>query len=430
MQPAMVIEVQAPGPEIRRRFLHWASRQPLCVFLDSCGTDIDRHGTYEWIAAVARTEFGARIQSLPALRSAMDAQPFGWLFGAFSYDLKNTLEPKLHTQGPARLETPELDFFRPEIVVAQVKGSKDWVFECGFSVALWQEILAEQPKGTSIDGYEGFRSNFSRETYLAAIDQIRELIAAGDSYELNLAQHFVAEGRISNPVAFWEELIGVSPSPFAGFARWGERFLLSASPERFLRLRSGMLMTQPIKGTIARNPDPALDSKAAAELRNNPKEQAENVMIVDLSRNDLHRVCETGSVGVPNLFEIQSFPQVHHLVSTISGRKRLDVHPLEAFCTAFPPGSMTGAPKIRTCELIDEIERSARGLYAGSLGYFAPGGDFDFNVIIRSLVHDRAAGLLSYHVGGAITWDSESNAEYEETLVKARGIAQVMSRRA
>ncbi|MBP6640592.1 MAG: chorismate-binding protein, partial [Bacteroidia bacterium] len=165
------------------------------------------------------------------------------------------------------------------------------------------------------------------------------------------------------------------------------------------------------------------DAQMAFHLRNSIKEQAENVMIVDLSRNDLHRSCQVGTVEVPHLFEVQTFPQVHHLVSTITGRKRLDVSAVQAIRNTFPPGSMTGAPKVRACELIAQYERLSRGVYSGSLGYFAANGDFDWNVVIRSLVYDANSGQMSYHVGGAITWDSDPAAEYAETLLKAKAIA-------
>jgi para-aminobenzoate synthetase component 1 len=207
--------------------------------------------------------------------------------------------------------------------------------------------------------------------------------------------------------------------PFAAYIRLRDWHLISASPERFLRRQGDLLVSQPIKGTAPRGATPAEDKTLAWQLRHSLKEQAENVMIVDLTRNDLNRCCETDSVRVPHLFEIQTFPTLHQMVSTITGRLRPGLGWQEILAMTFPPGSMTGAPKVRVMELIDAFEPGARGVYAGSVGYVTPAGDFDTNVIIRTLVYDRAAGHLCYQVGGAITYDSDPAQEYAETQVKA-----------
>jgi para-aminobenzoate synthetase component 1 len=193
-----------------------------------------------------------------------------------------------------------------------------------------------------------------------------------------------------------------------------------------LALRGHTLVTQPIKGTRKRGITSEEDAALKQELFESEKERAENVMIVDLARNDLYRSSEVNSVEVPHLFEVKSFPQVHHLVSTITGRKRPDLTAWEVIGHAFPPGSMTGAPKVSACDWIDHYERSRRGIYAGSIGYFSPTGDFDLNVVIRTLIYQADSQVLSYHVGGAITYDSDPEAEYEETLVKAKAIAQLL----
>jgi len=220
-------------------------------------------------------------------------------------------------------------------------------------------------------------------------------------------------------------LTGVSPVPFASYLRWQDCYLICASPERFLQLRGDQLCSQPIKGTAPRGMTSAADAAHRAYLAHSEKEQAENVMIVDLTRNDLHRSCRTGTVTVPQLFEIQVFPQVFQLVSTVVGQKRPELSVPQVLANTFPPGSMTGAPKVMTLGMIDRYEPLGRGLYAGSVGYFAPGGDFDFNVVIRSLIYDAREQLLSYHVGGAITYDSDPQREYEETLIKARAIRKL-----
>jgi para-aminobenzoate synthetase component I len=425
--------VEGTQPEdARRRLLHWAAAHDYCAFYDSCATDIDRYGDYAYLLGVSILPNPATCTDRSTLQTQLALDPLAWWMGAFSYDYKNVLEPRLHSTHASVVAVPALWFFRADVVIACRRGSARVEVLLGDAALLRPMIEAASPPATATSdmaGFilaQGFESQFSEADYLAAVGAVRKHIHEGDTYELNLSQNYLAQGRIASPATLWERLIAWSPAPFAGFARWRDTYLLCASPERFLRLQDGELVTQPIKGTAPRQADPVADAAAALQLRSSIKERAENVMIVDLSRNDLHRVCETGSVQVPHLFEVQAFPQVHHLVSTVTGRKRADVSPLAALEAAFPPGSMTGAPKVRTCELIDELERSSRGLYAGALGYFAPNQNFDFNVVIRSLVYDGANGRLSYHVGGAITWDSDPAAEYAETLVKARSLAGIL----
>lgn len=409
----------------QQSLLAHASCFPYCAVYDSCHTDIDRYGDYEFLMGLALPSAEV-CRTRVELEAALAAEPDAWWMGAFSYDYKNALEPKLHSDHAAVVPFPELYFFKPLCVVGLKRGNKQIRLLYGSGMPVEGAHLAELPDDPGLILEEDFQSQFSKEDYIAAVEAVRAYIREGETYELNLSQNYHAKGRIGSPAALWRRLTQWSPAPFAGFARWKDTYLLSASPERFLRLSDGELLTQPIKGTAARQADALADAAAAAQLQASTKERAENVMIVDLSRNDLHRVCETGSVRVPHLFEVQAFPQVHHLVSSITGQKRADVSPLAALEAAFPPGSMTGAPKLRTCELIERLERSARGMYAGAFGYFAPGGKFDFNVVIRSLVYSAETGRMSYHVGGAITWDSDAEAEYEETLVKARALAGIL----
>lgn len=390
---------------------------------------MDRFGEYELLIAVADSNANV-YHKLPEIEAALEGNSHSWYFGGLSYDLKNEMEERLQTTGKATIPFPEIGFFEAQIVIAQLKGAGEFEVLKGNSKALPTEIEATEPGDPGVHGFDGFFSNFSQSRYLETINRLREHIRDGDCYEINLTQNFTASGRIDYPMALWEALTALSPVPFAGFGRWNDLHLLCASPERFLQLRGNRLLTQPIKGTASRGHRLSSDLSQMRRLRGSEKEQAENVMIVDLSRNDLYRSCEVNSVEVPELFEVQTFPQVHHLVSTILGKKRADVSALQAIRHTFPPGSMTGAPKVRTCELIDDYESTARGIYSGSIGYFRPGEqgqghDFDLNVVIRSLVYDAGAGKFSYHVGGAITWDSDPQAEFEETLVKAKAIAEL-----
>lgn len=407
---------------LRRQILHWAAQQVACVCLDNCGSSVDRYGRNAVLMGIATQSKTVVYETLEELEDALSRGGQGWLFGFLSYELKSRIEPRLQDDLEAIVAFPEMRFFRADVVVRMAHGSDVVVVEEGYSEAWLQAVMAA-PLGSEFDGqFPGFKSNFTREAYCATVERLREHIREGDIYEINLSQCFSAGVRLDSPVNVYERLIGRSPMPFSGYCKWEALHLLCASPERFLQLQDGQLITQPIKGTAPRGSTDAADKANADMLRNSIKEQAENVMIVDLSRNDLNRSCETGSVEVPHLFEVQTFPRVHHLVSTVIGRKRLDVSAVQAIRNTFPPGSMTGAPKVRACELISQYERLARGVYSGSLGYIDPEGNFDLNVVIRSLMYDARKEVLSYHVGGAITWDSDPEAEYAETLLKAQAI--------
>ncbi len=423
------VEIPFSGALLKRKLLHWAALQPYAVFLDTCDTTMDRYGRYDFILGVSLRENALICNRLEELEARVEEYAFAWRFGYLGYDLKEDIEPKLHNALPTVVAFPKMGFFEADVVVSKSRGSDRLVFETGFSEALLAEIQAQDIAPSEVVAFSGFESNFTEAEYCATIMQLRSHIQAGDCYEINLSQNFKAHVHLPSSAALWEDLVAASPVPFAGFAKWGHLQLMCASPERFLQLQGDRLLTQPIKGTAPRSVDRVQDAALAVQLRQSEKEQAENVMIVDLSRNDLNRSCEVGSVTVPHLFEIQHFPQVHHLVSTIQGQKRKDLHPIQAIRNAFPPGSMTGAPKVRTCELIAQYERSARGIYAGALGYIAPSGDFDLNVVIRSLAYDSTTKQLSYHVGGAITWDSDPAAEYAETLLKAQAISRLFAGR-
>jgi para-aminobenzoate synthetase component 1 len=390
---------------------------------------MDRYGQYELLIGVADQKANV-FRRLVELEGGMLENDQGWYFGGLSYDLKNEMEPRLFTSGKAAIPFPETYFFEANTVIALRKGEEKLEVLQGDADLVHEAIENTIVGEAAVRDFAGFVSNFSQEEYLAAISHLREHIRDGDCYEINLTQNFTSTGQIEHPMALWEALTALSPVPFAGYARWNDLHLLCASPERFLQLRGNRLLTQPIKGTASRAKRLSADLSQMRRLRGSEKEQAENVMIVDLSRNDLYRSCEVNSVEVPELFEVQTFPQVHHLVSTVMGRKRADISSLQSIRNTFPPGSMTGAPKVRTCELIDDYESTARGIYSGSIGYFCPGDtagsfDFDLNVVIRSLVYQAKQEQISYHVGGAITWDSDPQAEFDETIVKARAISQL-----
>jgi para-aminobenzoate synthetase component 1 len=250
-----------------------------------------------------------------------------------------------------------------------------------------------------------------------------DYIEAGDCFQVNLSQRLLTPARL-HPLRLYERLRRRNPAPFAGYLDLGDFVVLSASPERFLRVTDGWVETRPIKGTRPRAHTPAEDEAAAAELLHSAKDRAENVMIVDLLRNDLGRVCRYGSVQVPEVCRLESYPFVHHLVSQVRGRLREDRTPVDLLRAAFPGGSVTGAPKVRAMEIIAELEPTARGAYCGSLGFLGLDGSMDSNLLIRTFTQGR--GWLQFPVGGGIVADSTPEAEYEETLHKAAGLLRAL----
>jgi para-aminobenzoate synthetase component 1 len=266
-------------------------------------------------------------------------------------------------------------------------------------------------------------SSLDRPTYEKAVRRVLDYIAAGDVFQVNLSQRFVARGPF-DPLDLYLRLRDLSPAPFSAFLRWGDLAVVSASPEWFYQTRGDHIVTRPIKGTRPRGQSEADDARLAAELAASPKDRAELTMIVDLERNDLGRVCRYGSVVVRDALQVESFAQVHHLVATVEGRLRRDVGPVDVLRAMFPGGSITGAPKIRAMEIIDELEPNRRGLYTGAIAYLGRGGTSAFNIAIRTILveGDRA----SYQVGGGIVADSDPEAEYEETLAKGRALRAVL----
>jgi len=279
-------------------------------------------------------------------------------------------------------------------------------------------------RGWPIPGLPDVASNFSRENYLATIRRAIEYINAGDCFQVNIAQRLVTPQRQA-PLEIYERLRARNPAPFAGYFDLGDFVLASASPERFLRLHDGAVETRPIKGTQPRGLTPEEDFARADNLRASPKDRAENVMIVDLLRNDLGRVCEYGSIEVAALCRLESFQFVHHLVSEVRGRLRGGLDAIDLLKATFPGGSVTGAPKIRAMEIIAELEGIARGPYCGGLGFLGFDGAMDMNILIRTLVLGK--GCVHFAVGGGIVADSDPEREYEETWHKAEGLLRALS---
>jgi para-aminobenzoate synthetase component 1 len=265
-----------------------------------------------------------------------------------------------------------------------------------------------------------------RENYLEKVSKISEYIQHGDLYEANFCMEFYAENTTINPLEKFQKLTEISKAPFSVYFKNNINFLLSASPERYLKKEGERLISQPIKGTARRFSDPLEDEKSKKALALDPKERAENIMITDLVRNDLSHTAQKGSVIVEELCGIYSFMQVHQMISTITSKLDPQYSAIEAIKTTFPMGSMTGAPKISAMKIIEEVEETKRGLYSGSVGYITPTGDFDFNVVIRSILYNQEKKYVSFSVGSAITAQSVAEKEYEECLLKAKAMLEVL----
>ena len=372
--------------------------------------------------------------------------PLGGCFGYWGYDLKNFVEPRLRARAMNDLELPDCAVgFYDSLAIFDHHLGKTWLVATGLATDgsrdetrarqqadWWHDQLTFTPSTplslSNKDGSSDLRvhptSNFTRDGFISTIRRALNYIRAGDIYQVNLSQRFTAPWPGSG-WGFHRALHTASPAPFGAFLDAGDFQLASSSPERFLRLSGQHIQTRPIKGTRPRDADPQRDAQLAYELQSSEKERAELVMITDLLRNDLGRVCEFGSVQVPELMRLEQFAQVQHLVSTVEGRLRTGHSHLAALRNCFPGGSITGAPKFRAMEIIDELEPVTRGPYTGSLGYLGFNRESQFNIAIRTaIIRD---GQVHYQAGAGIVADSDPEMEYEETLAKARGFVKALS---
>lgn len=350
-----------------------------------------------------------------------------WIFGHICYDYKNQLEPKLFSAHPAKTGFPVLFFYIPETVCCIHKSGHTFsISSIHDPEVIFKQISVIKPEFQALPRLS-FQTKIPKNEYLATIDQLREHIARGDCYEINLCNEGFCEHAEIDPIAVFNRLNILSPAPFAACYRLNDSYMMGASPERYLKKDGDMLIAQPIKGTMKRGSNTINDEVMKTQLYESIKERAENVMIADLMRNDLARTCQPGTVTVPELFGIYTFPQVHQMISTITGKLKPGLPPIDPIHQSFPAGSMTGAPKHKVMQLIEQYERSARELFAGSVGYFDPAGNFDFNVVIRSLFYNKATRYLNYLTGGAITYDSIPEQEWEEMRLKAWSLEKIFS---
>jgi para-aminobenzoate synthetase component 1 len=463
------------SPQSRYSFI---AARPFLTFRSSGSRcEITRHGTQ----STQQIQFGNPWQLLDALLARCELLdeidlpfPLGGCFGYWGYDLKNFVEPKLPRRAVNDLELPDCHVgFYDSLVVFDHRLGKVCIVSTGLSadgsrseerakeqLEFWKVkleadskrtltpalSLLKRERGKLFQGLElsgtaescetrepfpplprcggegrgegAIASNLTRAKFLTRVDRIQRYIYAGDIYQANLSQRLSAPCEISGWELF-QKLSAVSPAPFSAFLDCGDFQIASSSPEQFLRLSGPHIQTRPIKGTRPRDADPTRDAQLAYELQTSTKELAELVMITDLLRNDLGKVCEFGSVQVPDLARLERFAQVQHLVSTVEGRLRKDVTHFAAFASCFPGGSITGAPKIRAMEIIDELEPISRGPYCGAIGYLGFNRESQLSITIRTAICKD--GLAHFNVGAGIVADSNPEAEYEETLAKARG---------
>ena len=408
--------------------LNWANRFNIFCFLDN---NDYKSGTqpFECLLAAGckrsvQLEPGKAFEQL---KNFYNSKPC-WLFGHLGYDLKNETEVLKQTK------TGGIDFgigffFEPEVLL---KISRNELTISSNTQSLQQifDAIEQEPATITakIKSPIKVQSSISKEQYMAAVAKLQQHIKRGDCYEINFCQQFFAETALLDPLYTYSRLAAYSPNPFAALYKLHDKYCLCASPERYLKKTGQTIISQPIKGTSKRNAaDKEIDEANKNYLLSSAKEKSENVMVVDLVRNDLSKICEEGSVFVQELFCVYSFPQVHQMISTVQGKIKTTLHFTDAIKATFPMGSMTGAPKKKVMELIEEYETVARGLFSGSIGYINPQADFDFNVVIRSIFYDATKKYLSFSAGGAITFYSNAAEEYDECMLKVEAIRNVLN---
>lgn len=444
-------------------------RETYSCFLDS-GMDPQRLGRYSFIGTdpfVVMRSYGKdielswkhsrrleqgnpfnvldRLLNLYSLDPAPSPVPFlGGAIGYLSYDLCHFIE-RLPATAKDDLEFPESYFaFYDTILAFDNLENKTYIVSTGFPelqenerVKRARERLEEMkhrlaaPPASATESNAPakenseavLKSNFTHEDYITAVQKARDYIIAGDIFQVNLSQRFET-GLTVPPYELYQRLRQINPAPFAAYLNFNEITVISASPERFLRVAGDEVETRPIKGTKPRGKDPEQDAILAQELLASIKDKAENVMIVDLERNDLGRVCQYGSVKVTELAILETFPTVFHLTSTVVGKLRPDINRIDLLNASFPGGSITGAPKVRAMEIIDELEPTRRSVYTGAIGYLSFSEHLDLNIVIRTFL--IKGNKVYFQLGGAIVYDSDPQSEYEETLHKGKALIQAL----
>lgn len=416
---------------LKQQLVVWAQQFREVVFLDSNDYQ-QQYTSYDAVLAVdaltsLQTDYQNAFEDLNTYQQATK----DWLFGYLSYDLKNDTED-LSSKNHDGLGFPDLFFFQPKKLFL-LKGNQlelHYLMMCDDEMEPDLNEIKNSPlqtnPATTNQQPATIQQRISKDDYLQKVAEMLAHIHRGDIYEANFCMEFYAENASIDPGETYRKLNAISEPPFAVYLKNHRHYLMSASPERYLRKEGNKVISQPIKGTSRRNTDPEEDLIIKAALSANEKERSENIMIVDLVRNDLSRTASKGSVEVEELCGAYTFRQVHHLISTVVSQPEAGSRPVDVIRTTFPMGSMTGAPKISAMQIIEKLEETRRGLYSGTVGYFTPSGDFDFNVVIRSILYNAERKYVSFSVGSAITAKAGTEAEYEECLLKAKAMRMVL----
>lgn len=412
----------------KQQILNWLNRFNICSFLDNHQYP-SRYHSVECIAAAGAVNSFIRTNENPLQQLRDFCNEYNdWLFGHVNYDFKNYIEPF-----PSSLQDsicfPDVFFFRPEVVIQLSKKSVEISSLNNTPEEVFTGILLQKQKPPASHHQPpiNIQAKISKKDYQHTIHQLKQHILRGDCYEINFCQEFYAENAVIDTLSVYHHLTQLSPVPFACYYKLNDKYLLCASPERYLKKTGTQIISQPVKGTLKRNIlDEKKDEALKQQLYLSNKDRSENVMIVDLVRNDLSKICKEGTVQVEELFGVYTYPQVHQMISTISGKLNEDTDFAAILKATFPMGSMTGAPKRKVMELIEQYEQTKRGIYSGCVGYIAPDKDFDFNVVIRSIMYNAANRYLSYQVGGGITFNSNAESEYEECMLKAAAMKKAL----
>jgi para-aminobenzoate synthetase component 1 len=428
LRTSVTITLQDPNL-FKQQLLQWAQQFREITFLESNNYN-QRYTSYSAVLAVdaltlVQTDYSNAFEDLNTYQQTTK----DWLFGYLCYDLKNDTEV-LYSANSDGLQFPDLFFFQPKKLFL-LKGNQlevQYLAMCDDEIDYdIKEITNLELQDSKISRSEfSIRQKISKENYLAKTGIMLDHIYRGDIYEANFCMEFFAENAIIDPLETYIKLNSISEPPFAAYFKNHRQYVLCASPERYLRKDGGKIISQPIKGTAKRSPIAAEDKTLQQKLSLNEKERAENIMIVDLVRNDLSHTAGKASVKVEELCGAYTFKQVHHLVSTVVSHVDVEHSAVDVIKTTFPMGSMTGAPKISAMKIIEDLEETKRGLYSGAIGYFTPNGDFDFNVVIRSILYNETNNYVSFSVGSAITAEAIPEKEYEECLLKAHAMRVVL----
>lgn len=417
----------------KEKLLHWSQKFNDVVWLDSnpdSYRDNSKYRYYDAIMAVdaftcIQTDYEQAFGKLKEYQTTTN----DWIFGYLTYDLKNDVED-IQSNNFDGLQFPELHFFQPKKLFLFKGDTVEIRYLNCVRDDLDKDLKDIQQINESTNHHKNndikIKLRIRKDEYFEKINSVLNHIHRGDIYEANFCQEYYAENTIIDPLETYLKLNTISKPPFATFLKNNDKYLLSASPERYLKKDDNAIVSQPIKGTAKRSAIAEEDNKLRQELDKDDKERSENIMIVDLVRNDLSKTAKRGSVEVRELCKVHTYKQVHQMISTVVSTVEKSVHPVDVLKTTFPMGSMTGVPKISAMQIIEDIEETKRGLYSGAVGYFEPNGDFDFNVVIRSILYNETKKYVSYSVGGAITAKSDPLKEYEECLIKAKAMREVL----